>query len=125
MRKITAKDIGTLILALVAPFSTARAELPSDYKNWPIKEVSESHTTYRQSNENGSPVVREFNAALVGDGVFMRYVIIGHAPESDETAERRPLEIGITPNHIGKFIEKDIKKECGRCHPIINSETYQ
>ena len=127
MGRITS-GIGALVLAL-ASVAPADGELPVEYPIWPIKVIEKENNTitYRKTPEVNSDVVRIFPSTAFVRGVGVPFNTIGYAPTSELPPDKKPLEVYVEPinryifnANWKKWLEDDAKKQCGKCHPIIN-----
>ena len=127
MGRNIASGIAAILLA-VHPGQIS-AEVPQDYKTWPVVEIGGGTVTYRSGVEQGAQVVREFYAsARLDGGRIIPFTIIGYASNPNEDPARSELEIGIrTRANISQYLERRLydaaRKNCGQCHPIVKRQS--
>src|SRR3989338_8959284 len=95
------KTIGGLTGVVISLFAASQigAELPLDYKNWPVQIRSPNGTTtYRTSEEPTDQSVREFKGFLSSDdGKLIGFAILGY----------KKRHLGPSPSPIEIYLKLD------------------
>mgnify|MGYP001585767026 CR=1 FL=1 len=135
MKKIT--SISAFVAALISAVPV-NAELPLNYRNWPVRESGSGQTTYKESAQTGAPVVREFQTAVdapqsvlgVPGNTWLRinFTTIGYNPGSNVSPGRKPLEVYISlepkyglSERLVENVREMVIRNCQQCHPVTNS----
>lgn len=122
--------IAALVTAMLSA-APVNAELPSNYKSWPIKQYEKGYTTYRESTKPDSAVVREFQSRVDAQGsmwLSIDFETIGYNSGSNLPPGQKPLEVyvlinpryGLDKGLVERFRENMIRM-CQQCHPVTNS----